>query len=91
MSSIRVGGKREVWIGVQGEILVLVRGIRSEVYLREGDIYVIQAPFAIQAHQKKKNPKDKLLLADLRDSSSPKFVNSQWNDYNKCTNAPFVY
>jgi hypothetical protein len=30
-------------------------------------------------------------LAILPNSSSPKFVNSQQNDYNKCTNVPFVY
>jgi len=76
---------------VPSDILVPMKGIRSEVYLREGDIHAFQTPFAIQEHQEKKNPNDELLLADPRNSSSPKFVNSRWNDYNKCTNAPFVY
>ncbi len=68
-----------------------MKGIRSEVSLREGDIHAFQAPSGVHEHREKKNPKDKLLLADPRNSSSPKFVNSQWNDYNKYTNASFVY
>jgi hypothetical protein len=32
MSLIRVGVKREVWIGVSSDILVPMTGIRSEVY-----------------------------------------------------------
>lgn len=45
----------------------------------------------VREHPEKKNPKEELLLVDPRNSSSPKFVNSQWNDYNKRTNASFVY
>jgi len=42
-----------------------VKGIRSEVYLKEGDIHVFQAPSVVQQHREKKNLKDKLLLATL--------------------------
>jgi hypothetical protein len=49
---------------------VLVKGIRSEVYLKEGNIHVFQAPFVVQQHREKKNPKDKLLLANPRNFSS---------------------
>jgi hypothetical protein len=30
-------------------------------------------------------------LVDPINSSSLKFVNNRWSDYNKCTNVPFVY
>ncbi len=32
-----------------------------------------------------------MLLVDPRNSSSLEFMNSQWSDYNRCINLPFVY
>ncbi len=92
MSLIRVGVKREVWIGVPSDILVPMRGIKFEVYLKEGDIHAFPAPSAIQEHREKKNPNDELLLVDVEIFQAQNlWIVSQWNDYNKCTNAPFVY
>jgi hypothetical protein len=68
-----------------------VRGIRSKIYPREKGIHVFQAPSIVQEHQKERNPRDKILLVDLRSSSSPEFVHCQQNDYNRHTNVPFVY
>jgi hypothetical protein len=68
-----------------------VKGIRFEVYPIKGVIHVFQTPSIVQEHREKRNPRDKLLLVDLGNSSNPKFVNNRMNDYNKCTNLPFVY
>jgi len=53
-----------------------VRGIRFKIYPREGVIHVFQAPSTIQEHREEKNPRDKLLLVGLGNSSSIKFVNN---------------
>jgi hypothetical protein len=68
-----------------------MRGIRFKIYPKERGIHVFQAPSIVQEHRYKNNPKDELLLVDLRNSSSLKFVNNWWSDYNTCTNVPFVY
>jgi hypothetical protein len=52
---------------------------------------LFKAQIIVQEHQEEKNRGDELLLMNLRNSSSPKFVNHQLSDYNRCTNAPFVY
>jgi hypothetical protein len=41
-------------------------------------------------HGEEKNPRDELLIANPKNSSSLEFVNSQ-SDYNRHTNLPFVY
>jgi hypothetical protein len=61
------------------------------VYPREGGIHVFQTPFTIQEHGEKINPRDELLLVDLGNSSILKPMDSWRSDYNRCTNAPFVY
>lgn len=88
--------RKEVWIKVPHrhlgyKMLFLMKGIRFEVYPREKDIHTFQVPFDVQEHWEKKNPNDELLLADPRNFSSPKFMNSQWIDHNRCRNLPFVY
>ncbi len=45
----------------------------------------------VQKQGDEKNLRDKLLLVDLGNSSSPECVNSWWSNYNKHTNVPFVY
>jgi hypothetical protein len=62
-----------------------------EIYPRERGIHTFQAPLIIQEHGDDKNLMDKLLLVNLINSSSPKYVHSQENDYNKCTSIPFMY
>jgi hypothetical protein len=50
-----------------------------------------QAPSILQEHGDEKNLKDKLLLANPKNSSNLEFVNNWRSDYNKRTNVPFVY
>jgi hypothetical protein len=59
---------------IKGQSLVM--GIKSKLYPREGDIHVFQALSIVQKHGDEKNLRDKLLLADLGNSSSPECVNS---------------
>ncbi len=66
-------------------------GIKSKIYPRKGDIHVFQAPSIVQEHQEEINPRDEVLLVDPRKFSSSKFMNNWWNDYNRCTNIPFIY
>jgi hypothetical protein len=66
-------------------------GIRPYVYPRKGVIHVFQMPFIVYEHWEKRNPKGELLMVDLKNSLSPKSMNSHRSDYNKCTNLPFVY
>jgi hypothetical protein len=54
----------------------LVRGINSEVYPRKKSIHDFQASLIVQEHGDDKNPRDELLLADPKNSSSPKSVHS---------------
>jgi hypothetical protein len=68
-----------------------VKGIRFGVYPRERGIHTFQAPLIVQEHGDDRNPRDELLLADLGNSSNPESMHSQWSDYNKHTNIPFVY
>ncbi len=93
MFSIGIGVKIEVWRGDPQRCLsykrkYLMRGIRFEIYPIKGVIHAFQTPFVVQEHQEKKNPKDKLLLVDLGNSSSSKYVNNRMSDYNKYTNLP---
>lgn len=57
-----------------------MRGIKLEIYPKERGIYAFQAQYAIQKHGDNKNPHDELLLANLRNFSSPRFVNSRSSD-----------
>jgi hypothetical protein len=41
-------------------------------------------------HWEEKNPRDELLMANPRNSSCPKFMNSRQSDYNMHTNLPCV-
>ncbi len=68
-----------------------MRGIRFEVYPKKGGIHAFQAPYVVQEHGEKRNPRDKLLLVILGNSLSPKSITSRHSDYNICINAPFVY
>jgi len=81
MSSVGIGAKREIWTGGPHRFLgykkqSLVMGIKSAVYPREGDIHVFQALSIVQKHGDEKNLRNKLLLTDLGNSSSPECVNS---------------
>jgi len=81
MSSVGIGAKREVWTGDPHRLLgykrqSLVMGIKSKLYPREGDIHVFQALSIVQKHGDEKNLRDKLLLADLENSSGSECVNS---------------
>jgi hypothetical protein len=60
-------------------------------YPRKGVIHAFQAKFVVQENWEKRNLGDELLLVDSKNSSSPKFVNSQKSDYNRPTNLPFMY
>jgi hypothetical protein len=42
-----------------------MKGIRFDVYPREGVICAFQMPSIVQEHWKEKNPGDKLLIANL--------------------------
>jgi hypothetical protein len=53
------------------------KGIMSEIYPIKRGIHTFQAPLTIQEHGDDKNLKDKLLLVNLTNSSSPKFVHSR--------------
>jgi len=53
----------------------LEKGIKFEVYPKERDIHVFQAPFVVQEHWEKKNPRDKLQLVNLENSSTLEYVN----------------
>ncbi len=62
------------------------------MYIQEkGVIHAFQTPFIVQEHWEEKNVRDKLLMRDPINSSSPWYVNNQRSDYNRCTNLPFVY
>jgi hypothetical protein len=81
MSSIGIGAKREVWTRgphrlLDGKRRSLVMGIKFKVYPIEGDIHVFQALSIVQKHGDEKNLRDKLLLADLENSSGSECVNS---------------
>ncbi len=69
-----------------------MKGIKFKVYLsEEGIIHVFQPPCIVQEHGEEINSRDKLLLANIINFSNPKYVNNWQNDYNRHTNAPFVY
>jgi hypothetical protein len=53
-----------------------MRGIMFEIYPKKKGIHTFQAPLIIQEHGDNKNLKDKLLLVNLTNSSSPKYVHS---------------
>ncbi len=96
VSPMEIGAIREVWIGGPQKHLSYrkrfpMKGIKFDVYPRKGGIHAFQAPSTIQEHGEERNPRDKLLLANLINSSNPKFMNSWHSDYNGCTNVPFVY
>jgi hypothetical protein len=66
-----MGTQKEVWIkGPQKrhgyKVRSPMKGIKSEVYPRKGGIHVFQAPSTIQEHGNKRNPRDELLLVDLK-------------------------
>jgi hypothetical protein len=42
-----------------------MKEIQFDVYPREGVIHAFQMPSIIQEHPKERNPRDKLLMADL--------------------------
>ncbi len=67
------------------------RGLGLNYTQEKGVSMLFKAQIIVQEHQEEKNRGDELLLMNLRNSSSPKFVNHQLSDYNRCTNAPFVY
>jgi len=91
MSLVRMGARQGPWKRFNSRRWFLIRGIWFKVYPKERSIHVFQAPLIVQEHGDDKNPKDELLLANLGNSSSPKSMHSRWNDYNRCTNMPFVY
>ncbi len=81
MSSVGIGAKREVWTGGPHRLLgykrhSLVMGIKSEVFPREGGIHAFQTLSIVQKHGDERNLRDKLLLADLGNSSGLECVNS---------------
>jgi hypothetical protein len=41
-----------------------MKGIKFDVYPREGVIHAFQMPSIIQEHRKERNPRDKLLTAN---------------------------
>jgi hypothetical protein len=47
-----------------------MKGIRFEVYPREGVFHASRAPSTIQEHGDKRNPRDELLLVDIEFFSS---------------------
>ncbi len=89
--------RKEVWMGVHKDILVTkgdfpMKGIKFKVYPKEeGIIHAFQAPYIIQEHGEEKNSKDELLLVDTKKISSLTCVNSRQSDYNRHTNASFMY
>jgi hypothetical protein len=78
-----MGVRREVWRCLGYRRQSLVRGIRCEVYLREGRIHAFQAPSTVQEHGEERHPRDELLLANPKNSSSLEFMNNYCSDYNK--------
>ncbi len=53
-----------------------MRGINSEVYPKKRSIHDFQVPLIVQKHGDDKNPSNELLLTEIRNSSSPKYVHS---------------
>jgi hypothetical protein len=53
-----------------------MRAINFEMYPRKKGIHDFQASLIVQEHGDDKNPRDELLLTNLR-ISSPKFVHSR--------------
>jgi hypothetical protein len=69
-----------------------LRGIRCKIYPTEGGIHVFQTPFTIQEHGEKIDPKGQIAIGrHLGNSSILKPMNCWKIDYNRRTNAPFVY
>jgi hypothetical protein len=54
----------------------LVMGIRFEIYPREAGIHAFRALSSVQEHGDKRDPRDKLLLANLEKNLGPECVNS---------------
>jgi hypothetical protein len=68
-----------------------MRGIKLD-YTQEKGLFMFSKHHPkFKNIEKKNNPRDESLMVDLGNSSSLKSVNSRKNDYNKCTNLPFVY
>jgi hypothetical protein len=67
-----------------------VMGIRFGIHLKEKVIHVSKCHLMFKTIEERKI-QGTLLLADPKNSSSSKFVNSQMSDYNRCTNLLFVY
>jgi hypothetical protein len=66
------------------QIWSLERGIKFEIYPREEGNY-----YSRRREQEKSTRW--IAMVDLGNSSSPKFMNSRSNDYNRCINIPFVH
>jgi hypothetical protein len=86
-----MGVQKEIWTRGPHKHLryrrrSLVTGIRWEVFSKKVGIHAFQAPSIVQEYWDERNPRDELLLANPENSSSLNFLNSQWSDYNKCTN-----